>query len=1055
MYCWGKSVNGELGLGGIEEEQISAPRELVILSGNSSVRTIACGENHTMFLLDDGRVYSCGSNDLGQLGHTKSRKKPELIDGLSSHKIAHVACGRHHTLVLSKWGDVFSWGHNALRQLGNSSSDVYDSVPRLVKSLATKTVIQLACGAEHSLVLLENGQVFSWGRNNHGQLGSGATSEFEPEPGHVRHLEGVPIVQLACGGYHCFAITQLGAVYCWGRNTFGQLGQNDDKDRALPTHLKALRSQGVRHVSCGEHHTAILTQDGGVFTFGAGSYGQLGHSTFANEIVPRKVLELMGSTITQISCGRYHTMAFEPKRSCVYAFGQGGSGQLGVCVFKNVSSPSIVHGAWSIANGSGRLADDVPSVVESGVTLRRIFCGGDRSFVTVTPKKVAVAPDDLRYFYADAQLPQLTLSMAIGCAQIKEHELASQDILKYVETVFGSAVCINASFIPKGSDRTPSSWRDPCIDVDEVSAFFKRMGEIKKASLTELILERVQTELMPSLVSSPVDLEAMRVYLILAECHLFDDPVHYNTLCTPFGKAILNLEPESGKVLDHWWGAWTSPGDFQRLVEIYKKCVVCILDRIVSPSRSDRGGQHDSLATSLGLLSRLNRVNREHGQVLPYEVFYIPEITEKLDVRLDYINWANYRTAPQANGGRLYLCDYPFLFDAKAKTLILQTDAVLQMQLAMDEVHQRNFTSLFFPVDPANPYLVLVVSRANLVQDTLSQLMSLGLKSNDLKKPLKVVFDGEDAVDGGGVRKEFFMLLMKDLTDPKYGMFKVYDETHCIWFNENTFETHEMFSLIGLLCGLAIYNGNIINLPFPLALYRKLLGEPVKLEDLRGMSPSLHKSLGYMLDYEGDDFEDVFVQYFEICVEAFGQVETYELKPGGRDEAVTVENRKEYVAAYVDFLLNTAVQKQYAAFHEGFHRVLGGRVLELFHSQELMAMVVGNENYDWKELESNAEYKDDYSRDHPTIVKLWQVFHELDLEQKKRFLLFLTGYDRIPIFGMKSVKLIVQPTSGGDEFLPVAHTCFNLLDLPRYASKAKLREKLLLAIEHTQGFGLA
>lgn len=135
-------------------------------------------------------------------------------------------------------------------------------------------------------------------------MGVGTETELETTPVMLKTLEGVPVMHLACGGYHCFVITCLGAVYSWGRNTFGQLGLNDDVDRSLPTHLKALRSQRVRYISCGENHTVILTQDGGVFTFGAGTYGQLGHGAYNNEIVPRKVLELMGSAITQIACGR-------------------------------------------------------------------------------------------------------------------------------------------------------------------------------------------------------------------------------------------------------------------------------------------------------------------------------------------------------------------------------------------------------------------------------------------------------------------------------------------------------------------------------------------------------------------------------------------------------------------------------------------------------------------------------------------------------------------------------------------------------------------------------
>jgi E3 ubiquitin-protein ligase HERC4 len=160
------------------------------------------------------------------------------------------------------------------------------------------------------------------------------------------------------------------------------------------------------------------------------------------------------------------------------------------------------------------------------------------------------------------------------------------------------------------------------------------------------------------------------------------------------------------------------------------------------------------------------------------------------------------------------------------------------------------------------------------------------------------------------------------------------------------------------------------------------------------------------------------------------------------------------VDLYVQNLLKSSVMGQFDPFRSGFLKVCGSKVLELFQPQELMAMVVGNQNYDWEELEKNATYKGEYSLVHPTIKLFWQVFHELTLEEKRKFLLFLTGSDRIPILGMKSLQLTIQPTAGGEEYFPVAHTCFNLLDLPIYTTKENIREKLLAAIEHNQGFSL-
>ena len=138
------------------------------------------------------------------------------------------------------------------------------------------------------------------------------------------------------------------------------------------------------------------------------------------------------------------------------------------------------------------------------------------------------------------------------------------------------------------------------------------------------------------------------------------------------------------------------------------------------------------------------------------------------------------------------------------------------------------------------------VRRNYIVEDTLTFIQCVP-DFRDFKKPLKVKFDGEEGDDAGGVRKEFFLLLLKEILDPKYGMFKVYEETNTIWFHPTCYEDIGYFFMIGVLCGLAIYNFTIINLPFPLALYKKLLSEDGdtsnvnSIEDLEDLSPSLAK----------------------------------------------------------------------------------------------------------------------------------------------------------------------------------------------------------------------
>lgn len=122
-------------------------------------------------------------------------------------------------------------------------------------------------------------------------------------------------------------------------------------------------------------------------------------------------------------------------------------------------------------------------------------------------------------------------------------------------------------------------------------------------------------------------------------------------------------------------------------------------------------------------------------------------------------------------------------------------------------------------------------------------------------------------------------------------MFKEYEDSRAIWFADHSFEEDQMYILIGTLCGLAIYNFTIINLPFPLCLYKKLLDEPVELSDLRDLSPTLANSMQSILDYTENDMETVFDLNFEVTREIFGETRKVLLRPHGDQISVTQENK--------------------------------------------------------------------------------------------------------------------------------------------------------------------
>ncbi|XP_069546096.1 probable E3 ubiquitin-protein ligase HERC4 isoform X5 [Brachyistius frenatus] len=802
MLCWGNVSYGQLGLGGIDDEIVVEPRKCEFFHGKR-VCDVGCGRRHTAFLLEDGTVYTCGCNDLGQLGHEKSRKKPEQVVALDAQIIVALSCGESHTHALNDKGQVFSWGLGSDGQLGLNNFEECVRVPRNIKSLSDVQIAQVACGYWHSHALSRGGQVFSWGQNRYGQLGLGKSGQSISTPQIIQSLQGIPFAQISAGGAHSFALTLSGAVFGWGRNKFGQLGLNDSNDRGFPALLKSLRSQRVIYISCGEDHTAALTKLRGVFTFGAGGYGQLGHNSTNHEINPRKVFELMGNVVTQIACGRQHTLAFTPASGKMDSFGLGGNGQLGTRFTCNRKSPAPVKGPW-VASNAPTDTDPVQSCF-----VKRIYAGGDQSFAHYCTannlqdlEDVSIHDPQRRICSLKGDIIQRWLNHAPGRLPL--------EISNEIDLVFSSASCLNGSFLSTSHPgHYSTSSKCSGVDMNMARLLFHRIIQQDHPEIAQQIAASLEKHLIPRLTSSPPDIEALRLYLTLPECPLFTDRNNYVTITIPFAKCLLSLKEAPLKVLGNWWSTFEPPV-FQRLVEMYKEVVVYLLQmhKVGIPSVEQRIFTC-FLDTSLRLLEILHTVSERAGHIIQYDKFYIHELDDLIDIRNDYVTWIQRQMYPlvsllwdslhclclgsdmnhlflplypQGPDGVVTLCRYPFVFDAQAKTTLLQTDAVIQMQMAVDQAQMQNFSSMFLPaVESVNPCLILIVRRENIVGDTVEVLRKS--KNVDYKKPLKVIFVGEEAVDAGGVRKEFFLLIMKELLDPKYGMFRYHEESRLIWFS--------------------------------------------------------------------------------------------------------------------------------------------------------------------------------------------------------------------------------------------------------------------------------
>eukprot|EP00536_Pseudo-nitzschia_multiseries_P003124 jgi/Psemu1/295109/fgenesh1_pm.44_\ len=348
------------------------------------------------------------------------------------------------------------------------------------------------------------------------------------------------------------------------------------------------------------------------------------------------------------------------------------------------------------------------------------------------------------------------------------------------------------------------------------------------------------------------------------------------------------------------------------------------------------------------------------------------------------------------------------------------------------------------------PYFVLAIDRKYLLPQTLQAVANAS--TGELRKSLKVVFKGEDGIDAGGVTKEFFQLLCEKLFDVNTGMWTI-SESNDTWFNSDCTWNGEGYYLVGVLCGLAVYNSVILDVHFPHAIYRKLLGLPLGLEDL--IDEDVRKGLKILLDYDGDDAEFVFCLDFEVSWMDLGQERKKELKPGGSNIAVTSANKEEYVMLYVKWLLVDSVASQYGEFERGFNQVMAESSLDILTAEELDLLVTGTPVLDFGALEQSCEYEGGFDADSAVVKNVWKWVRSTTLPTQEKFLRFCTGSSKGPMGGLGEMPFKIQRAGPDSSQLPTAHTCFNTLIVPDYGDNYdKLSDRLGRAIIECEGFGL-
>ncbi|KAG9457082.1 hypothetical protein H6P81_001590 [Aristolochia fimbriata] len=291
---------------------------------------ISAGASHSVALLSGNIVCSWGRGEDGQLGHgdAEDRLFPTKLSALDGLDIVSITCGADHTTAYSESQlQVYSWGWGDFGRLGHgNSSDLF--TPQPIKVLQGIRIKQIACGDSHCLAVTMDGKVQSWGRNQNGQLGLGTLEDsLLPQP--IQAFKGIPVKMIAAGAEHTAAVTEDGDLYGWGWGRYGNLGLGDRTDRLVPEKVSAVDGQKMVLVACGWRHTICISSTGSLYTYGWNKYGQLGHGHFEDLLVPLQLGDLRNSPISQIAGGWRHSMAvtYEGK---LYGWGWNKFGQVGV-----------------------------------------------------------------------------------------------------------------------------------------------------------------------------------------------------------------------------------------------------------------------------------------------------------------------------------------------------------------------------------------------------------------------------------------------------------------------------------------------------------------------------------------------------------------------------------------------------------------------------------------------------------------------------------------------------------------------------------------------------
>ncbi|XP_029040981.2 LOW QUALITY PROTEIN: E3 ubiquitin-protein ligase HUWE1 [Osmia bicornis bicornis] len=358
--------------------------------------------------------------------------------------------------------------------------------------------------------------------------------------------------------------------------------------------------------------------------------------------------------------------------------------------------------------------------------------------------------------------------------------------------------------------------------------------------------------------------------------------------------------------------------------------------------------------------------------------------------------------------------------------------------------------------------LAVHVRRSHVFEDSFRQLHRRN--ADEWKNRFYIVFEGEEGQDAGGLLREWYVIISREIFNPMYALFTVSPGdrvTYMINSSSHCNPNHLCYyKFVGRVIAKAIYDNKLLECYFTRSFYKHILGILVKHTDMESEDYSFYKGLVYLTEHNIADLG--YELTFSTEVNEFGVNDVRDLIPNGRNIVVTEETKLEYIRLVCQMKMTGAIRKQLNAFLEGFYDIIPKRLISIFNEQELELLISGLPNVDIEDLKANTEYHK-YSANSLQIQWFWRALRGFDQADRAKFLQFVTGTSKVPLQGFAALegmngiqKFQIHREDRSTDRLPSAHTCFNQLDLPVYETYDKLRTNLLKAIhECSEGFGFA